>query len=286
MDLIKTYHCPVIDCEKNFGSQIPALTVGDKSNIAKQYPKENPTAQELFSISQPDLDNDFSSREDSESKSEASVTSAAPSLVSMNDSIFSIVSGSSMPSLAGPTSTVDRLVALLLNDEVIKSVCVDALIMIGIEYDRFERHLRRLLKEFAVELRKEAECEQHRQAAQFVRLRARNSAYIICSKLGNTQKVRTVDFKADDTSEDSGSNGSDGRLMICTTLRVTSDDPRLSRYYETICEPLFITGELHIDFNNMRTTCRRGYAMHAFTRYYTNTQPFSSQYSLSCSAKY
>ncbi|KAH7399773.1 hypothetical protein BKA64DRAFT_670366 [Cadophora sp. MPI-SDFR-AT-0126] len=130
------------------------------------------------------------------------------SIASFADSIFSFVSGSSMSSIAGPQSAVDRLVALILSDTDVKYLCTEAL---GIfERERFERNLRRLLKEFAVGLRKEAETVDERHAANFVRIRARNSAYMICSNLDGKKKIpKVVDIDFENISEESDVDGSD-----------------------------------------------------------------------------
>jgi hypothetical protein len=144
-------------------------------------------------------------------ESEASGRSGASSIASITKSIFSMVSGSSMSSIVGPQSAVERLVILLLNDSVIKSLCTDALFTLVSE--RFERNLRRLLKEFAVGLRREAESEQERHTAQFVRLRARNSAYIICTTLSKKKKEQgEVDVEVGYVSEESDSDRSDDEV--------------------------------------------------------------------------
>ncbi|KAJ8058189.1 hypothetical protein OCU04_012388 [Sclerotinia nivalis] len=112
--------------------------------------------------------------------------SATESVVSVADSIFSAISlttGSSMSSLSVSQTATDRLVRLLLEDTVIKPLCEDALRENGLSRERFERNLSRLLKGFAVELRKEAQTRGERQAAHLVRFRARNSAHMICSTL-------------------------------------------------------------------------------------------------------
>lgn len=118
--------------------------------------------------------------------------SATESVVSVADSIFSAISlasGSSMSSLSVSQTATDRLVRLLLDDMVIKQLCEDALWEIMMSRGRFERNLGRLLKAFAVELRKEAQTREERQAAHLVRFRARNSAHIICSTL-RTEKAQ------------------------------------------------------------------------------------------------
>ncbi|KAF7951250.1 uncharacterized protein EAE97_002801 [Botrytis byssoidea] len=112
--------------------------------------------------------------------------SATDSVVSVADSIFSAMSlatGSSMSSFSVSQTATERLVRLLLEDAIIKPLCEDALQENGMSRERFERNLSRLLKGFAVELRKEAQTREQRQAAHLVRFRARNSAHVICSTL-------------------------------------------------------------------------------------------------------
>lgn len=121
-----------------------------------------------------------------------------------------MVSGSSMSSITGPQNAVERLVTLLLSDDFIKILCSEALF--DLEQERFERNLRRLLKEFAVELRKEANSEQERHATQFVRLRARNSAYIICRTLIDEKAPKIENVEAEYVSEGSESDQSDDEV--------------------------------------------------------------------------
>ncbi|KAF7935796.1 uncharacterized protein EAE98_002016 [Botrytis deweyae] len=112
--------------------------------------------------------------------------STTDSVVSVADSVFSAMSlatGSSMSSFSVSQTATDRLVRLLLEDAIIKPLCEDALQENGMSRERFERNLSRLLKGFAVELRKEAQTREQRQAAHLVRFRARNSAHVICTTL-------------------------------------------------------------------------------------------------------
>jgi hypothetical protein len=137
--------------------------------------------------------------------------SHASSLASIVDSLFSLVSGSSMSSLAGPQEAVDRLVSLLLEDEEFNSLCTSALTTIA--PDRLERNLRRLLKEFSIGLRKEAETPQQRRASQFVHLRARNSAYMICNSITKERTRRQNDIEFEYVlSEESDSERSDDEV--------------------------------------------------------------------------
>lgn len=128
--------------------------------------------------------------------------SATDSVVSVADSIFSAMSlatGSSMSSFSVSQTATDRLVRLLLEDAIIKPLCKDALQENGMSRERFERNLSRLLKGFAVELRKEAQTREQRQAAHLVRFRARNSAHVICSTL-RTEKEQKGSNNASDSS--------------------------------------------------------------------------------------
>jgi hypothetical protein len=146
-----------------------------------------------------------------DNQSVTSQHSHASSLASITDSLFSLVSGSSMSSLAGPQEAVDRLVSLLLADEEINSLCTSALTTIA--PDRFERNLRRLLKEFSAVLRKEAETPQQRRASQFVHIRARNSAYMICNSITKERTRRQNDIEFEYVlSEGSDSERSDDEV--------------------------------------------------------------------------
>lgn len=137
--------------------------------------------------------------------SDISNVSAASSIPSVADSIFTMVSGSSMSSVSAPQGAGERLVGLLLGDVITKEACSEALLTI--EEERFERNLRRMLRDFSSELRKEAETVQQRHAANFVRFRARNSAHIICNSLKPGRKPR-VDNEPEEESEDEDSDRS------------------------------------------------------------------------------
>ncbi|KAF5869876.1 putative tetratricopeptide repeat domain protein [Botrytis fragariae] len=126
--------------------------------------------------------------------------SATDSVVSVADSIFSAMSlatGSSMSSFSVSQTATDRLVRLLLEDAIIKPLCEDALQENGMSRERFERNLSRLLKGFAIELRKEAQTREQRQAAHLVRFRARNSAHMICSTLRTEKEQKGSNHLSD-----------------------------------------------------------------------------------------
>jgi hypothetical protein len=123
----------------------------------------------------------------STSSSEISQTS---SLASISDSIFSLATASSMSSVTSTHGAGDRLIALLREDPILQQLYQEALATIAAE--RLERNLRRLLKQFAVDLRKEAENPQQRSTAHFVRSRAWNSAHVICKSLGQNEPKPTT----------------------------------------------------------------------------------------------
>lgn len=128
--------------------------------------------------------------------------SATESVVSVADSIFSarsLATGSSLSSLSASQTATDRLVHLLLDDTVIKPLCENALRETMMSRERFERNLSRLLKGFAVELRKEAQTREERQTAHLVRFRAGNSAHMICRTL-NTERGGKISATGTDIS--------------------------------------------------------------------------------------
>jgi hypothetical protein len=110
-------------------------------------------------------------------------SSSQSSIATMNDSIFSLVSGSSMSSVVGSQEAGERFILLLLADNEFRTICQQGICFISPE--RFERNLRRLLKLFATDLKREAQDTQQRHAATFVGLRARNSAHRVKSILLN-----------------------------------------------------------------------------------------------------
>ncbi|TGO34436.1 hypothetical protein BHYA_0197g00130 [Botrytis hyacinthi] len=131
--------------------------------------------------------------------------SATDSVVSVADSIFSAISlatGSSMSSLSVSQTATERLVRLLLEDAIIKPLCEDAFQENGMSRERFERNLSRLLKGFAVELRREAQTREQRQAAHLVRFRARNSAHVICSTLRKEKEQKGSNNVSDSSRAD------------------------------------------------------------------------------------
>jgi hypothetical protein len=106
------------------------------------------------------------------------------SVGSVAESIFStasIISGTSMSSIGIAHNATERLVELILEDTVINALCGDVLESGEMPRERFERNFIRLLRRFAIELRKEAQTHSECQAARLVRFRARNTAHIICN---------------------------------------------------------------------------------------------------------
>jgi hypothetical protein len=75
-------------------------------------------------------------------------------------------------------------------DYKIKRLCIKALA--SFSHEDVENRLRRLLKEFGVGLRKEATRSQQRRAAKFVRVRARNTAHMVCNALKPDSRVTSL----------------------------------------------------------------------------------------------
>jgi hypothetical protein len=148
--------------------------------------------------------------EHSTSKNIPKPVSRCSSIDSIAGSLWSSITGSSMSSVAGSQTTSERLVALLLADSILKDLFAEALEIF--DRDKFERNLRRLLKDFASELRKEAGTASQRQAAQFVRLRARNSAYMICDSIYKQGKPRPEIVMEQEDSEETDSDDNDDDL--------------------------------------------------------------------------
>lgn len=103
--------------------------------------------------------------------------------ISDNDSVFSMADSistvSSLDSRELNTHVLQELASLLWDDLSIKRLCLEALDSKDIGGDRFERNFRRLLKEFAFELRTEARSLDQHRAAKFVALRSRIVASIV-----------------------------------------------------------------------------------------------------------
>jgi len=128
------------------------------------------------------LETDIQIAGDDDNKSEASDMSAS-SIASVTDSLFSILSSSTMSSMAGPEAASQRLIKLLLGDDIIQALCAEGVSIVT--PSRFERNLRRLLNSFAMDLKKEATNQKERHAVDFIRFRARNLAHIICNSLSS-----------------------------------------------------------------------------------------------------
>ena len=114
--------------------------------------------------------------------------SRASSVTSLADSVFSITSRSSKSSVGGPTGAGERLVELLLSDDHLSVLYQEALKRVTA--DKFERNLRRILKRFAIDLRREAENPEQMSIAHFMRSQVRNSAHAIRNSCCSPGKIR------------------------------------------------------------------------------------------------
>jgi len=173
--------------------QVPSMVMGTTPTFGQQPSPAIISGQEESVIDAFRIGHTLGSRQrtrEDDELSHNSNMSVASSLPSVVDSIFTIASGSSMSSLPGPQGAGERLVSLFLGDTVIKRICSYAVLLI--EKERFERNLRRLIKDFAAELRKEAGTVEQRHVVNFVRFRARNSAHMMCNLLIEKTSPRVV----------------------------------------------------------------------------------------------
>lgn len=98
------------------------------------------------------------------------------SSISSVSNLFSRASFSSVSSVAGWVKVADQLVSLLLDDKGLEALFLDG--FTRLDAARFERNLRRLLKFYSLELRREASTEIAITAARFVKARI---GYIVSS---------------------------------------------------------------------------------------------------------
>jgi len=113
--------------------------------------------------------------------------------VSSASDLFSGSALSSVSSIAaGPIDAADQLVALLLDDEGIKALCIDG--FRNLDTDRFERNLPRLLKHYSTALRRESTTEVEVSASEFVRHRSKYTASVIRSTVDSDsiQRAQTM----------------------------------------------------------------------------------------------
>jgi hypothetical protein len=134
------------------------------------------------------------------------------SIASVAESIFSLLSVSSKSSIGGRPEASERLVNLLINDEVIYQLCEQGLSTI--ETSRFGRNLRRLLKGLTSELKREAQTSTQVYATRFIGPRARNTAYTIRKKLvkDSSEISKTDDLEhEEEPAESDGIESDDGQ---------------------------------------------------------------------------
>jgi len=102
-------------------------------------------------------------------------------------------SGSSQSSVAEAQGAMELLITLLLNDNIVTSNCVKGLE--SISPNRFERNLRRLLTALGVGLRKVATETTEKDAARFIRYRARNTAHMLRNHFVPVDMPKSNDFR-------------------------------------------------------------------------------------------
>jgi len=129
--------------------------------------------------------------------SNLSTASAASSFISLADSTFSMLSGSSKSSVQGPLGASERLAVLIFEHESLNPLCYEALTKVST--DRFERNLRRLIRLFSVDLQQEASNLKQSVLARHVKYMARNSALLVCNELDPERAGNKKDPGAEDS---------------------------------------------------------------------------------------
>lgn len=119
---------------------------------------------------------------------------------SRDESVFSVGGTSQISSRSSIRNEVNRLATeelatLLLDDESLKPLYVSAIESKKIGAERFERNFRRLLNQYSIDLKREAESNDQRTAASLVRSRSRFIATYIRSRiapLGDIQQYELL----------------------------------------------------------------------------------------------
>lgn len=135
-------------------------------------------------------------------RSRSSSIDSIESMASLTSNKFS---SSSLSSIFYIPNAGELLVALLLNDEVLSSLYVEALYKIPVQ--RFQDNFRRCLIQFAVHLRQENSSRDAKQAARMIRIFSRNAASIVCQttlrQTSLTDIVNTASYRDDQEDRDS-----------------------------------------------------------------------------------
>ncbi|PQE12412.1 transcription factor c2h2 protein [Rutstroemia sp. NJR-2017a BVV2] len=177
------------------------------------------------------------------SSDEESVGSVGKSVVSTN----SIISGTSLSSISEEVSSeviallaTERFLKLIVEDIMVKSYCIYAFRKQSMSREHFQRNLVRWLRIFGIELRKEAQTDYERQAAQQFQVRARKTAHLICDRVisGTDYPDEGSEVELDDSSDDA-SDASDASKYISTCLQGLKTFVRDSRAHQALRERLF-----------------------------------------------
>ena len=148
-------------------------------------PSDRPSAKEALQLAwlkNVEVDNDCDS---ASSMSPVSIFSQGSKMSSL----------SSQPSIEVISAT-DELVDVLMTDEVLEPLYLTAIKHEKIGGERFERNLRRLLKQHSHNLKAEVVHEVQRMAAQLVQSRARFIANTISSKHDPDARKETQAFRS------------------------------------------------------------------------------------------
>ncbi|KAH8596219.1 hypothetical protein B0O99DRAFT_686263 [Bisporella sp. PMI_857] len=160
----------------------------------------------------------------------ASQSSGDLSIQSIADSIFSAISGSSRSSIMESQEAGQRFATLLLRDGTINLLCVEALEWIKV--GRLERQVRKLLKQFGLDLRKEAGTRDETITAHFVRYRARNSAHLICNSFQKPKEDPALSRQLREQFLVGQENDSDDDIDSIYSDNPIEDLPRLETFIQ------------------------------------------------------
>jgi hypothetical protein len=162
------------------------------------------------------------SRSENSSSDEESIGSVGKSLVSTNF----VTSGKSLSSISEEVSS--EVIALLATERLVKLIVEDIMAKSFFMYayafkehpmlqKDFRRNLVRFLRLFGMELQTEAQTDYERQAAQRFRIRAWNTAHLICDRV--VSRTDYLDEESEVELDDCSDDASDASKYISTCLQ-------------------------------------------------------------------
>jgi hypothetical protein len=130
-----------------------------------------------------------------------------------HESIFSVAgtvtTNTSFSSGESDDSLIQELANFLWEDPVLRDLYSAGLQDVKIGRDRFQRNFRRLLKLFALGLKREATRQEHFRAARFVSNQSGGVSREICLRVAEPQKTQQIIKKPEQTEEGSSDESED-----------------------------------------------------------------------------